>query len=116
MKNWSVWRIDPNALIVRINSKGEVISHSLESEYIPMLSSPREDFYEIELNREVLVYGNTAHVWSTYELRRDPNVATKYRGISNIILYYKDNRWWIASWIGQSETEEKIPKKYLGNE
>ena len=39
----------PDALIVKIDSDGNVDAHSLEAEYVPMLLQPRGDFYEVEL-------------------------------------------------------------------
>ena len=53
---------DPNALIVRIDEKGNADTHSLEAEYIPILLEPREDLYEIELKRIVNTYENMAQV------------------------------------------------------
>ncbi len=104
----------PNALIVKIDPSGEVDAHSLEGEYVPILLQPRGDFYEVELSRITQQYESMAQVWSTYEIRSDPDVPSGVRGISSIMLYYSDGRWWIASWVAQSETKNPIPSKYLG--
>lgn len=103
-----------NALIIKINTEGTVDEHSLEAEYIPILSTPREDLYERELNRIVHQYENMALVWSTFERWIDEETPTDVRGMSSILLYYSEGRWWIASWISQMETENPIPVDYLG--
>jgi len=105
---------NPDALIVKIDPKGDVDAHSLEGEYVPILLEPRGDFYEVELSRITQRYENMAQVWSTYEIRSDPDVPSDVRGISSIMLYRSEGRWWIASWISQSETKNQIPAKYLG--
>lgn len=73
-------------------------------------------FYESEVNREVRLYGNIAHVWSTYEtkLQKDGNVAR--RGINSIQLIFENNRWYIISWTFCGETNDnKIPKTFDEN-
>lgn len=73
-------------------------------------------FYESEVNREVRIYGNIAHVWSTYEtkLQKDGNVAR--RGINSIQLIFENNRWYIISWTFCGETNDnKIPKTFDEN-
>lgn len=104
----------PDALIVKIDTDGKVDAHSLEGEYVPILLQPRGDFYEVELSRITQRYENMAQVWSTYEIRSDPDDPSGVRGISSIMLYYSEGRWWIASWISQPETKNPIPVKYLG--
>ena len=43
-------------------------------------------FYEREVNREVRVFGNIAHVWSTYETRFEKDGKIERRGINSIQL------------------------------
>ncbi|MBF7091830.1 hypothetical protein IUY40_09775 [Flavobacterium sp. ALJ2] len=70
-------------------------------------------FYENEINREVRVFGNIAHVWSTYETRLVKNGPVARRGINSIQLYYNEGRWWIISWIFDKEKEnQKIPQTF----
>jgi hypothetical protein len=70
-------------------------------------------FYESEINREVRVFGNIAHVWSTYETRLEKNGAVARRGINSIQLYYNEGRWWILSWTFDKESEgRKIPQTF----
>jgi hypothetical protein len=103
----------PNAIITRFNETGEFQRHTLSEEQKSLEQPYAEGFYEVETNRVVERYGNLAHVWSTYEMRESPDSKAFMRGINSISLYFKDNRWWIASWSTQYEGEEKIPAKYL---
>lgn len=70
-------------------------------------------FYENEINREICVFGNIAHVWSTYETRLVKNGPVARRGINSIQLYYNEGRWWIISWTFDKEREDrKIPQTF----
>lgn len=76
----------------------------------------KTDFFESEINREVRVFGNIAQVWSTYETRFAKNGSVEKRGINSIQLIYEKNRWWIISWVFDSETESnRIPKTFDRN-
>jgi len=94
-----------NAIITRLDENGNAQSHSLEAEYIPLALSPKEDFYEIELKREVSHFGNMAQVWSAFEIRTDPNVASGIRGLNSIQLHFEKGRWWIDSWTTEMESD-----------
>ena len=73
-------------------------------------------FYESEIHREVLVFGNIAHVWSTYETRLEKDGEVVRRGINSIQLVYDQDRWWIISWIFDKEREHrKLPQTFLPN-
>jgi hypothetical protein len=95
----------PNALITHLDSQGDTYSHSLEAEYIPMLLSPKQDFYEHELKRDVARFGNMAQVWSAFEIRTDPAIGTDIRGLSSIQLHFASGRWWISSWTTEMESD-----------
>jgi len=85
--------------------------HSLTDE-----TYAKSDFFESEVNREVRVFGNIAHVWSTYESRLKKNGPVVKRGINSVQLYYSQNRWWIISWNFDRETDQnKIPKSFDRN-
>lgn len=103
-----------NAIITKWDEGGKKGPHSLESEYIPILLAPREDWYEKELKRKVSQYGNIAQVWSAFEIRTDPEVPSNIRGLNSIQLHFEDGRWWIDSWTGIMETEEnRFVKEFL---
>lgn len=103
----------PNAIITRFNETGEFQRHTLSEEQKFLEQPYAEGFYEVETNRVVERYGSLAHVWSTYEMRESPDGKAFKRGINSISLYFKDDRWWIASWGTQYEGKEEIPAKYL---
>jgi hypothetical protein len=94
-----------NAVIIRLDENGEAQSHPLEAEYIPIGLLPREDFYEKELKRTVSHFGNFAQVWSAFEIRTDPKIASNVRGLSSIQLHFEKGRWWIDSWSCEMESE-----------
>tara|TARA_R110002096_G_scaffold153285_6_gene316986 strand:- start:2438 stop:2914 length:477 start_codon:yes stop_codon:yes gene_type:complete len=94
-----------SAVITRLDENGKAESHSLEAEYIPMGLSPKQDFYEEELKRVVSQFGNIAQVWSAFEIRTAPNMATNIRGLNSIQLHYENGRWFIDSWTCEMESD-----------
>lgn len=71
-------------------------------------------FFEKEIHRQTLRFGNIVHVWSTYEWRTTENGPVEGRGINSIQLFHDGKRWWITSWIYDSErTDQPIPKEFL---
>ncbi len=64
-------------------------------------------FYEVETARRIDVFGNMAHVWSTYEARTALDDAKpERRGINSIQLYRDETgRWQIISMIWDNERE-----------
>ncbi len=60
-------------------------------------------FYESEVKRTVTSFGQTFHVWSTYETRATVNGPVVGRGINNIQLYFDGQRFWILSETWDSE-------------
>ena len=105
----------PNAIITRFSDSGEFQRHTLSDEQLSLLEPYLESFYEVEIHRVLEEYGDIAHVWSTFEMRKSEDSDAFMRGINSISLYYKENRWWIASWSTQNEIDGKIPEKYLPN-
>jgi len=75
----------------------------------------KSGFYETEIARRVESFGSIAHVWSTYESRRDPGDPEPFmRGINSIQLFNDGKRWWVLSIYWQHEsTQQPLPKKYL---
>ena len=72
-------------------------------------------FYEKEIARRTEQFGKIAHVWSTYESRRDPSDPEPFmRGINSIQLFHDGKRWWIVNIYWQQENADSpIPQKYL---
>jgi hypothetical protein len=75
-------------------------------------------FNEKEIARTGEYYGSLAQVFSTYEKRMNLAAGTKpIRGINSFQLFFKNDRWWIASVTWQDESPDKpIPQKYLGRQ
>ena len=71
-------------------------------------------FYEEEIHRETQRFGNVAHVWSTYAWRRSEKGPVEGRGINSIQLFHDGARWWITTWIFDSErADNPIPPGFL---
>jgi hypothetical protein len=72
-------------------------------------------FWEKEISRQVVQFGNIAHVFSTYESRlKGPDGPPAVRGINSAQLIRGKDRWLIAGIVFQSEHEETpIPPDYL---
>lgn len=99
----------------RIHKEGELQILSLE-EWIedaePFLAE--NDFYEIEIMRQMNRYGNLVQAFSTYEARNSEDGEPIARGINSIQLLHKDDRWWIVTIMWDNETRDNpIPEEYL---
>jgi hypothetical protein len=72
-------------------------------------------FVEKELSRRTEQFGAIAHVFSTYESRRNPTDAEPYaRGIYSIQLSHDGRRWWIVNVMWDSERpDQPIPERYI---
>ena len=56
----------------------------------------KSGFYKTEIARRVEHFGSIAHVWSTYESRRDPSDPEPFmRGINSIQLFNDGKHWCI---------------------
>ena len=105
-----------NAVITRLDDNGKAESHTLEAEYITVGLSPREDFHEKELKRIVSKFGNIAQVWSAFEIRTNPEIASNIRGLNSIQLHYENGRWWIDSWTCEMESEKSsVVTEFMAN-
>jgi hypothetical protein len=97
-----------NAVITRLDEHGKAESHALEAEYIPLGLSPKENIYEKELKRKVSRYGNIAQVWSAFEVRTDPKIASNIKGLNSIQLHDENGRWWIDGWTCEMESDKNL--------
>jgi len=75
----------------------------------------KESFYEKESARKTEMFGQIAHVFSTYESRHAPDDAKPFqRGINSMQLMNDGKRWWIVTIFWQAEDEKNpLPEKYL---
>jgi hypothetical protein len=78
-------------------------------------SLEKNGFFEKEVARQTEVFGNIAHVFSTYESRRNADDAKPFaRGINSIQLMNDGVRWWVVTIYWQAEgADNPIPQKYL---
>jgi hypothetical protein len=59
-------------------------------------------------------YGHLAHLWSTYELRLQPDGPPTVRGINSIQAVFDGKRWRVSEILWQAESPDlPIPEKYL---
>jgi hypothetical protein len=65
-------------------------------------------FFEEELNRKVMQFGNVATVQSAYQFRMSPAGKVEQRGVNYITLVKTDGRWWISNLVWQEE-EKDLP-------
>lgn len=105
----------PNALISVTgkdkNDKPFITTQNL-TEYHKSFGVPKDGFWEYEIKRETQIFGNITHVWTSYETTKEKNGAVIERGINSIQLYNDGNRWWILSWMYDSErSDNPLPKK-----
>lgn len=75
----------------------------------------KDGFHEREVARTTEIYGNIAHVFSTYEAFRNLSDKKPFmRGINSFQLLNDGKRWWVMTIFWQAETpDNQIPKKYL---
>jgi len=79
----------------------------------PMLE--RDGFFEQEIARKADVFGDFAHVWSTYEARKAKSDEQPFlRGINSIQLVRQQGRWWVLQILWEQEHDAgPIPPQYL---
>ncbi len=71
-------------------------------------------FFEVEIHRVTEEFGNIAHLFSTYESRRNADDPEPFvRGINSFQLYNDGERWWILNIFWTDERTAPIPQRYL---
>lgn len=76
-------------------------------------------FYEIEIGRKVEIFGQIAHVYSSYEARETPDSPELlFRGVNMIHLWNdgpeRTGRWWVMGIIWDNEREGlALPAEWL---
>ena len=65
-----------------------------------------QGFFEWEVARRIDIFGNIAHVFSTYEARHDLDDPMPFkRGINSIQLFYDGQCWQIMNMLWDNERE-----------
>ena len=112
------WIHHPDALVAIASTGADgsstILTMSL-GEYHDNFGAPEDEpFYEWEIHRVLQRFGSVAHVWSTYASSREPGGEVFSRGINSIQLYNDGQRWWITSWVFDSNREGiDIPVEFL---
>jgi|TARA_R100001244_G_scaffold6593_34_gene8423 hypothetical protein len=88
---------------------------------IPLLEG--RSFYEIEIGRKTDIFGQIAHVFSSYEARETPDhPEIQFRGVNMVHLWNEgmgddgkpNGRWWIMAIIWDNEREGlDLPAEWL---
>jgi hypothetical protein len=77
-------------------------------------SAAKSAFYEAPVAQRTEMFGNIAHVFSTYESRRAPGDKPFARGINSFQLVRAGGSWKVMTILWDSEREgNAIPEKYL---
>jgi len=97
---------------------GQITTRVLDVEGYISGSGPsleKNGFFEKEVARQTETFGNIAHVFSTYESRRNSDDPKPFaRGINSIQLTNDGNRWWVVTIFWQAESPSApLPAKYL---
>lgn len=70
-------------------------------------------FYETEVHHVIRRFGNTAHVFSTYEMKSGAGNPLG-RGVNSIQLFWDGTRWWISGVAWDDErADNRIPAELL---
>ncbi len=74
-------------------------------------------FFETEKARTTEVFGQIAHVFSTYEARHAKDDAKPFmRGVNSIQLIHDGQRWYVLNLIWRAEDAKlQLPERYLRN-
>jgi hypothetical protein len=102
-----------NALILFSDTHNNKIYNDIEnvSDFHKNSIKTKPGFWEYEIERDTHQYGNIVNVWSTFGIREKVGGGFKERGISSVQLYHDGNRWWILSWLTQSEKTDSQTQK-----
>lgn len=113
-RDWGKFRslFHPDAYmgVIRPDSSGRFALRKITpAEYVQRNSEVflKSDFFEKELHRQTLSYGNMTQVYSSYELemRTDKGLVSR-RGVNSIQLLRENDRWQIMSITWQEETPD----------
>lgn len=117
-QDWELERLihHPDARMVRTRLEGgEPVVYSFGLEQF--IANGREllagrSFYEIEIARKTVRFGQVAQVFSAYEAKETPDSKTLIkRGMNMIHLWNDGTRWWIMHVIWDDERDGvKLPQ------
>ena len=91
------------------NGSGRPVFHSMSPEDYKKSNGPlflQSGFFEQELGRNMMQFGNVASVESAYQFRFTQDGPVQQRGVNYFTLVFSEGRWWIANLSWQNETKE----------
>ncbi len=103
-------------IAVRMTPQGSTLAVMTPDDYVKRAGAnfEKNGFYESEVARRVEIFGNIAHVFSTYESRHAPGEKPFARGINSFQLAKDGSGWKVVTILWDSEREgNAIPEKYL---
>jgi hypothetical protein len=73
-------------------------------------------FVETDLAPTTEMFGQVAHVFSTYEARHAPADKPFMRGVNSIQLVHDGKRWYVLNLVWRAEDAKlQLPERYLRN-
>ena len=100
---------DARLVRTRLDENGNPIAFSFSVEGYREATAPllaAVDFYEVEVARRTVRFGNVAQLFSAYEAYDRPEGGTLLkRGMNMIHLFDDGHRWWIMHVIWDDERE-----------
>ncbi len=108
----------PDARLIPVSKgkDGTIAPHilTLDDWITRVKGSTHKEFYEVQIKHPADVYGNIAHLWSTYEVRPTPDGKPEIRGINSIQAVFDGSELKVIEIVWQAETpDQPIPQKYL---
>ncbi|EMR02019.1 hypothetical protein ADICEAN_02843 [Cesiribacter andamanensis AMV16] len=99
------------------NKSGQQLLVSMTPQEYQQKNAPffmESGFWEEELGRQVVQFGELASVMSAYHFRTQEGGEPQQRGVNSIQLVKEQGRWWIANIIWNTEREDNpIPANLL---
>lgn len=102
----------------RVTAEGAAVTVLTPEDYAKRAGASFEKnaFYESETARRAEMFGNIAHVFSTYESRRAPGEKPFARGINSFQLVKIGSAWKVMTILWDAEREgNPLPEKYLNH-
>ncbi|GAA4241207.1 hypothetical protein [Winogradskyella damuponensis] len=120
-RNWELFkhlfRKDAKLIPIGKKDKKTTVRYMSPEDYIKTSGKwlVNNGFYDLEIKRETQVFGDFAHIFSTYEsYKSKEDEKPLMRGINSIQLFNDGKRWWIINLYWKQESEENpIPEAYL---
>jgi hypothetical protein len=121
-RDWNRMRslFTPEARMMAVGARpdGTIAARAMTVEDYITRNAPHfasSGFFETEAARTTEVFGQVAHVFSTYEARHATADAAPFaRGINSIQLVNDGKRWWVVNLVWRAEDKSlPLPERYL---